>query len=73
MEDNRFTIDETESKEEILHEVKAEPRRKYVVNLRLNGELEEEIRRAAYDTGLPITKFIEMAVREKLKRMKEKQ
>ena len=56
-----------EMNEEILQEVKAEPRKKYVVSLRLNGELEGIIRRAAYETGLPITKYIEQAVRQKLK------
>ena len=72
---NRFKEDKNKPKEdfleemneEILKEVKAEPRDKYIVNIRFNGELEGIIRRAAYKAGLPITKYIEQAVRQKLK------
>ena len=49
----------------------ADPREKYIVNLRLDGELKDPIIQAAYEMGLPITKFIDLAVREKLERMKE--
>ena len=42
---------------------------KYKVLLRLNGKLEQPIRDAAEELGLPVTKFIEMAIREKLKNM----
>lgn len=44
---------------------------KYPVLLRFPGDLEEPIKSAAKDLGLPVTKYIEMVVRENLRNRKK--
>lgn len=44
---------------------------KYPVLLRFPGDLEEPIKLAAKDLGLPVTKYIEMLVRNNLKSIKK--
>ena len=57
-------IRETESK---ATNKDSESKDKYKVLLRLDSSLEAPIRRAAKEVGLPVTKYIELAVRKELR------
>lgn len=65
---NRFEA--REPKQAFSEEVEKktqEKKEKYIVNVRFSGEIEDEIREAARRSGLPVTKYIELAVRRQLK------
>lgn len=64
---NRFKDNEPKKVANSVVQENSKTTEKYKVLLRLDGALEGQIKTAAAEMGLPVTKYIELAVREKLR------